>query len=85
MAATVLQQTKSAILELIEYSFSIRGLEQMVNKHCIYSSGCPYLSPFPEVLTLSSSVFPKLLIIFAYVMNFNRFIFCELVLFSLQP
>lgn len=36
-------------------------------------------------LTLSSSVFPKLLIISVYVMNFNSFIFCELVLFSLQP
>lgn len=35
-------------------------------------------------LTLCSSVFPKLLIISVYVTNFNRFIFCELVLFSLQ-
>lgn len=36
-------------------------------------------------LTLSTSAFPKLLIISVYVRNFNRFIFCELVLFSLQP
>lgn len=82
MAVTVVQQTKSAILELIEYSFSISGLEQIVNEPCIYSSGYSYMSPFPEVLTLSSSVFPKLLMIFVYVMNFNRFIFCELVFSS---
>lgn len=39
----------------------------------------------PKVLTLSSSAFPELVTISVYVIHFNRFIFCELVLFSLQP
>lgn len=55
MAATVLQQTKSAILELIEYSCSISGLEQTVNEHCILSSGYSYMSPSPHTLQIYNS------------------------------
>jgi len=38
----------------------------------------------PKAVTLSSSVFPYLVIISMYVINCNMFIFWELVLFSLQ-